>query len=99
MQYTASSFVQPATAFFAAFLQTRNRCTSAAGPFPQHAAFSTETPDLWMERIYQRGFTALGRAAGRLRWLQHGRIHIYILYLALTLIVLLVWYLGLARVS
>ncbi|MGC8643093.1 MAG: proton-conducting transporter membrane subunit, partial [Isosphaeraceae bacterium] len=74
MQYTASSFVQPATAFFAAFLHTRNRYAAPAGLFPHHAAFGTETPDLWMELLYQPAFRAFGRAAGRLRWLQHGRI-------------------------
>ena len=30
----------------------------------------------------------------RLRWLQHGRVHIYILYLGVTIIALLTWYLS-----
>ena len=37
------------------------------------------------------------RAAGRLRWLQHGRLHLYVLYIAVTLLVLLVWKLGVGR--
>jgi formate hydrogenlyase subunit 3/multisubunit Na+/H+ antiporter MnhD subunit len=99
MQYTASSFVQPATHFFAAFLHTRSRRQPPLGLFPAHAEFESHTPDLCMESLYVPAFRAVGWAAGRLRWLQHGRIHIYIMYIMLTLIVLLVWYLGLARAS
>jgi formate hydrogenlyase subunit 3/multisubunit Na+/H+ antiporter MnhD subunit len=99
MQYTASSFVQPATAFFAALLRTSSRCAAPAGPFPQGASFRTETPDLWTEMLYRPAFGAFGRVARRLRRLQHGRIHIYIMYVAITLIALLLWYVGLARGS
>jgi len=96
MQYTASSYVQPATAFFAAFLRTRSKLAAPTGLFPPTAAFGTETPDLCREALYRPAFGAFGRAVGRLRWLQQGKTHVYILYIALTLIVLLVWYLGLA---
>jgi formate hydrogenlyase subunit 3/multisubunit Na+/H+ antiporter MnhD subunit len=99
MQYTASSYVQPATAFFGTFLRTRSKLAAPTGMFPQAAAFATETADLCTEALYRPAFGAFGRAVGRLRWLQRGRTHIYILYIALTLIVLLVWYLGLARGS
>jgi formate hydrogenlyase subunit 3/multisubunit Na+/H+ antiporter MnhD subunit len=99
MQYTASSFVQPATTFFAPFLRTRRHLTAPVGLFPKEATLSTETPDVCTESLYRPAFGSLSRAAGRLRWLQHGRIHIYIMYIALTLVVLLVWYLGLARGS
>jgi formate hydrogenlyase subunit 3/multisubunit Na+/H+ antiporter MnhD subunit len=99
MQYTASSYVQPATTFFAAFLRTRRHLEAPAGLFPKGATFGTETADVCTESLYRPAFGAIGRAAGRLRWLQHGRIHIYIMYIALTLVVLLVWSLGLARGS
>ncbi len=97
MQYTASSYVQPATAFFAAFLRTRSKLTAPTGLFPPAAALTTETADVCIEALYRPAFGAFGRTVARLRWLQHGRIHLYIMYIALTLIVLLVWYLGLAR--
>jgi NADH:ubiquinone oxidoreductase subunit 5 (subunit L)/multisubunit Na+/H+ antiporter MnhA subunit len=99
MQYTASSFVQPATTVFAAWLRTRRHLAAPAGLFPTAATFGTETPDVCTESLYRPAFGAFGRAAARLRWLQHGRIHIYILYIALTLVFLLVWYLGVARRS
>jgi hypothetical protein len=99
MQYTASSFVQPATTFFAAFLRTRRSLRAPAGLFPKEAAFGTETPDLCTALLYRPAFGTFAWTAARLRWLQHGRIHIYIMYIAITLIVLMVWYLGLARAS
>ena len=52
MQYSASSFVQPATTFFAPFLRTRQSLTAPSGLFPQQATFRTETPDLSTTAIY-----------------------------------------------
>jgi NADH:ubiquinone oxidoreductase subunit 5 (subunit L)/multisubunit Na+/H+ antiporter MnhA subunit len=99
MQYTASSFVQPATSFFGAWLRTRHTVSAPRGLFPQQSAFHTETPDLCSVALYRPAFGAFGRLAARLRWLQHGRVHSYIMYIALTLIALLVWYLGAGRRS
>jgi formate hydrogenlyase subunit 3/multisubunit Na+/H+ antiporter MnhD subunit len=94
MQYSASSFVQPATSFFAACLGARRSLTGPAGPFPQKASFGSNTPDLPATAIYLPVFGAVARAVERLRWLQHGRTNIYIMYIAITLVSLLVWYLG-----
>ena len=46
------------------------------------------------ERLYAPVFTGIGRGLSALRWLQHGRVQLYVLYIALTLLVLLVWKLG-----
>jgi formate hydrogenlyase subunit 3/multisubunit Na+/H+ antiporter MnhD subunit len=93
MQYTASSYVQPATAFFAPLLRSRSRPAAPRGFFPRETTFGTETPDLCKEAVYRPVFAAVIAAAARLRWLQHGRTNIYILYISLTMIALLVWYL------
>jgi hypothetical protein len=44
--------------------------------------------------VYRPLFSELRERMSQLRWLQHGRLHLYILYIAVTLIVLLVWQLG-----
>jgi len=36
-------------------------------------------------------FRAASGTLARLRWLQHGRVQLYVLYILLTLVVLLVW--------
>ena len=91
MQYTASSFVQPLTALFRPLLGTNVRTVPPVGPFPQEASFSTETPDAAHEHLYAPFFRAAERAATRMRWLQHGRLQLYVLYVAATLVVLLFW--------
>ena len=94
MQYSASSFAHPLTELFSVLLQTRRRGVAPAGLFPHAASLATETPDVCSERLYGPVFTTIGRGLGRLRWLQHGRVHFYVLYIALTLLVLLIWKLG-----
>lgn len=94
MQYTASSFSQPLTDIFGLVLGTRRSGKAVRGLFPADASFATETPDVWMERVYAPVFSAVGNGLAALRWLQHGRVHLYVLYLALTLVVLMVWTLG-----
>ena len=94
MQYTASSFAEPLTTLFGFLLQTQRRWRAPAGFFPVDAELTCETPDLCSERLYRPAFGAIGRALALARWLQHGRVQLYILYVALTLVLLLVWQLG-----
>lgn len=94
MQYTASSFAQPLTDLFRLFLQTRRREETPEGLFPRNAAFSSDTPDLCATHLYAPIFSVIDRGLSALRWLQHGEVHLYVLYVALTLLVLLVWKLG-----
>ena len=44
--------------------------------------------------FYRPLFLGIAWAASKLRWLQQGRIQLYVLYIALTILVLLVWKLG-----
>lgn len=94
MQYTSSSFAAPLVQLFRIFLGTHTHLEPPAGLFPTGAALHTDTPDPATERFYRPAFAAIGRGAARLRWLQHGRVQLYVLYIALTLLVLLVWKLG-----
>jgi formate hydrogenlyase subunit 3/multisubunit Na+/H+ antiporter MnhD subunit len=91
MQYTASSFADPINRVFRPFLRTRRAWRAPKGYFPGTASFATETPDLSREQIFAPAFAEVKKTLARLRWLQHGDVHFYILYVALTLIVLLVW--------
>jgi formate hydrogenlyase subunit 3/multisubunit Na+/H+ antiporter MnhD subunit len=91
MQYTASSFAQPLTDLFRPLLGTKKNVSLPLGLFPAEAALKTETPDLSREEMY-RPMLERGEAwLSQLRWLQHGNVQLYILYIAVTLIALLVW--------
>jgi hypothetical protein len=91
MQYTASSFARPLTELFAGLLQTRSHGGAPQGWFPPSTWRTTETPDVCAERLYGPVFSAVERALFSFRWLQHGRVHLYVLYVALTLAALLAW--------
>ncbi|MBW7865385.1 MAG: hydrogenase [Candidatus Hydrogenedentes bacterium] len=94
MQYTASSFAQPLTDLFGFVLRTRNKQTGTGGVFPAGASFATEPNDLFRNQFYDPFF---GRAAALMAWfrrVQHGRVQLYVLYIALTLLALLLFSVG-----
>jgi hydrogenase-4 component B len=91
MQYTASSFARPLTLLFRLFLRPHDEIHPPQGLFPKRATLHTHTGDLFRRRIYEPLFFAVAWLASKLRWFQGGRIQIYILYIALTILVLLIW--------
>ena len=91
MQYTASSFAQPLTDLFRPLLGTRKKVVPPRGFFPTEAALETVTPDLTHEEMYRPMFERVNEWLSQVRWLQHGKVQLYVLYIAVTLIVLLVW--------
>ncbi len=94
MQYTASSFAQPLTETFDLFLLTRRVLCAPRGFFPKKASLATETPDPYQEFIFRPLFRAIGRDLLLLRPLQQGKVQLYILYIAVTLLLLLLWQLA-----
>ncbi|MFB3789252.1 MAG: proton-conducting transporter membrane subunit [bacterium] len=94
MQYTASSFEQPFTALFRGLLGRRYILDEPQGLFPRAASLRSSTPDRFREQLFQPVFTGGLWILARLRWLQHGRIQLYILYIALTLLGLLIYMAG-----
>jgi len=75
-------------------LGTRKQEPALEAHFPGESTLSTETPEPWTERVYQPAFSAFEAGLHKLRWLQHGRVQLYVLYITLTILFLLVWYLG-----
>jgi hypothetical protein len=47
-----------------------------------------------MEYGYRRAFSLIDWLFSKLQWIQHGRVNYYVMYIALTIVVLLVWFLG-----
>jgi len=91
MQYTATSFAQPLTDLFGFLLHTHKEVHPPKGVFPADAALETETADVCEKYLYQPAFEGIRRSLGWFRWLQHGRLQVYVLYIALTLWILLIW--------
>ena len=91
MQYSASSFAQPLTTMFEPFLRPKIKWEKPQGLFPTTAFFRTHTEDLFRQSLYRPIFLGFEKLALQLRFLQAGRVQLYILYIALTLFVLLIW--------
>jgi len=91
MQYTASSFAQPLLAVFARIVPVHSRYEEPSGYFPDQGKFTSHTPAMFSERLYRPAFAWAESLLGRLRILQHGQLHWYVLYVAAILAILLVW--------
>lgn len=94
MQYTGSSFAQPITEMFRPLLGVTNEANRPMGLFPERASYASRLVDVWIKWVYEPAFGGIRRALGSLRWLQTGNTHAYVLSIALTLVALLVWYMG-----
>jgi formate hydrogenlyase subunit 3/multisubunit Na+/H+ antiporter MnhD subunit len=91
MQYTASSFAQPLTTQFRPFIRSREILTAPQGYFPAAASYVSDSGDPALRLLFVPTFRWFDRMANRLNVIQHGHTHIYVLYIAATLLVLLIW--------
>ena len=91
MQYTSSSFSQSIVDMFSAIIRPYKHGENVSGLFPQHASFRTDTPDSLLRYWFLPLFSLVDRVLLPLRALQHGRLHLYIGYVAITLLILLLW--------
>jgi hypothetical protein len=94
MQYTASSFAAPLTNLFRSVLRMHAEPAVAAGYFPRPVVFATRARGLIREPLVEPLFRLVARAAMGMRWVQHGRIQLYLANIAATLLLLMLWKLG-----
>jgi hypothetical protein len=59
--------------------------------FPANTTLATRTPDPLHHEVYGPAFAGLARLAARRKPLQGGQTQLYVLYIAITLLALLVW--------
>ena len=89
MQYSASSFSQSLLETFG--IGDKTELEAPQGLFPRQAAFHSELRDMAGDGLYRPLFEILEDKLSLLRKIQHGNIHAYVLYIAVTLVVLLGW--------
>ncbi len=94
MQYTASSFAQPLIDLIAKSIRLKADLRKPIGYFPVEGGYTSEIPDLAETQFWTPIFKGIEWVMLRFRWIQTGSIHLYILYITITLIVLLIWKLG-----
>lgn len=91
IQYTGASFSEPTARFFGPVMGLKVRHHMDEGYFPARAALHISAPDRLRTRVFTPLFEAVTRFCDALKIIQHGRVHLYILYMLLTVVVLLVW--------
>ncbi len=91
IQYTSSSFSQPTSEVFSSIVRPYRHGEKVNGLFPQHASFRTDAPDSLLRYLFIPLFGFIDRMMVPLRALQHGRLHLYICYVAIVLLALLIW--------
>lgn len=91
MQYTGSSFVEPLTHAFKSLYHMEMETNLPKTQLPDKANFSTHSFDPFMKWFYEVIFSSTATAFHWLRRIQHGRIHVYILYILLALAAIFTW--------
>lgn len=89
MQYSASSFADMLVKLFSGILRPERHAPQISGPFPADSHFESHVPEAVLERIYIPLLERLYEKLLPIRRLQHGHLHLYILYTFITLVVLI----------
>jgi hydrogenase-4 component B len=90
MQYSASSFAGLLVDIFAGILRPERHAPNIKGPFPAGSHFESHVPETVLERVYLPFLAWAYSKVLPIRNLQHGQIHLYILYTFLTLVLLII---------
>jgi hydrogenase-4 component B len=89
MQYTGTSYAMSIVDFFKPFVKVNTAYSTIREIFPKEPAYTTRVDDI-AEIGLNRGVVGpLLTVLGKMRWIQHGNIQLYIVYIVLTILVLL----------
>ncbi len=91
IQYSGTSFAAPVINFYQPLAPVRQRYTGLHGLFPESARFKSEVEDLALLAAAKWLAGPVQRLTNRLRWLQHGKIQLYIAYIVAALAAMLIW--------
>jgi hydrogenase-4 component B len=92
MQYTGRAFAELVTArALPRWLRPRALVHAPEGVFPRAADLATDTTDPLTRSVYEPLLVRSGDRFARLRFLQQGNVHVYIVYIVTTVIVALGW--------
>lgn len=89
MQYSASSFADMLVGLFNGVLKPHTHLPIINGPFPKVTRFASHVPEVVLELVYIPILEWANTRLAGFRRLQHGHLHLYILYILLTLVALL----------
>jgi hypothetical protein len=92
IQYTASSLSESLVSqLLPGWLRPRSSSSPPRGIFPDAISWSELHQDPLTREIYEPVLIGSGDRFSRLRWLQQGSLHLYLVYIALIAVLGLVW--------
>lgn len=91
MQYVSSSFSEIAVSLFNGVIRQRIGRPALAGLFPLSSRCTDLPTETSLEKIIGPLFTVAGVSFAFLRRLQHGQMHVYMIYIFATLFILMLW--------
>jgi formate hydrogenlyase subunit 3/multisubunit Na+/H+ antiporter MnhD subunit len=92
MQYTGRSFVEMlAEHLLPRFLRPRTTRRAPRGLFPSKSDFGADVADPVSKRIFEPFFRGCAERFSRLRILQQGKLHVYLIYILLMVVLGLAW--------
>ncbi len=89
MQYTASSFALPVIEMFRWITRTKIIIQNDNSDFPKPGHLVSHTGDLFRKYLFEPVFHSFVTVSRYFHWMQEGRNQLYILYIAVTVLVLL----------
>ena len=98
MQYTASSFAQMLTGLFGFVLRPQVHLPGIRALFSRPAKFGTHIDEPVLDRTLLPALRRIKRSLNRVRSLQQGLTHHYLMYVAFMVVALLLWVLPVTSV-
>ena len=89
IQYTGTSYAMSLVEFFRPLVTVKTQYPGIAKIFPDPTAYGCKVADVAETGFSRLLIQPLLQALGKLRWIQHGHIQLYIGYIILTIAVLL----------
>lgn len=91
MQYTGSAFSEMVTGLISGLVGSQGRLSALSGAFPSSARFASVTTERILDLMIIPSLRGADWCLAWLRRMQHGHLHLYILYVFATLFFLMVW--------
>lgn len=91
MQYTASAFIQPVADLFDGILRQKKQLENVNELFPESASLEVTVPDGGSRWLWGPLFKAASFVSEKVKHLQSGLLHVYILMMLLAILLMLGW--------
>ena len=91
MQYTGTSYAMSMVDFYRPFVPAKTVYTGIKKNFPGLTTYQTKVEDIAEKSMHQKVVKPLFKLLEKMRWIQHGKIQLYIAYIILAIVVLLLF--------